>query len=629
MKLARLNCRVLLAFIFCLIGVLIALSGVGVYLGSSEAQAHPSAGSLVVTAKSPNGPDVVPLMGPVCMNTDLRELPYIPPTPGIRKPPLVPHRWRNAKTAPTATSHFVQFEALLLKIVPRTPKMPLPLLTFDGVNFVESGITEGPPDTNGDVGPNHYVELVNDSFKVFDKNGNTLSGPTTYNSFFALLGNSTPCGAGENEGDPIVLYDQIADRWVITDFAHPSFPGSSFWECIGVSQTGDPIAGGWCLYALQQDPEEPDRLGDYPKFGLWPDAYYLTMNEFTDGQTFNGVRVYALDRASMIGGGPTNAIGFTIERTPEDPAFSLVPASFRTGDPPPAGRQEFIVAIGVAETPGASQTVVKGWLFHVDFVNPDNSTLGIGSNHSPNAQITVNPFINAGRPTPAPTATPTPTPTGTPNPPEEDINFKIVPQQETKEELDTLGQRIMTPLVYQNRNGIESLWADHTVILNYPDGPTAIRWYQFDVTGGNFPATPVQQQDWSNGNDGVWRWMPSIAVDENGNTAVCYSASRESMFPSIRYAGRLATDPLNDLGQGEVIMTNGGGSQTTGSDRWGDYTMTTIDPSDGVSFWHANEYYPTTSEQDWFTRIGKFRFPRTTPTPRPRPTPRVRPTPLL
>jgi hypothetical protein len=137
----------------------------------------------------------------------------------------------------------------------------------------------------------------------------------------------------------------------------------------------------------------------------------------------------------------------------------------------------------------------------------------------------------------------------------------------------------------------------------------------------------VQQQDWTNGNDGLWRWMGSIAVDQNGNTAIGYSTSSPSIYASIRYAGRLANDPLNDLGQGEAIMTNGGGAQLHSAGRWGDYSMTTIDPSDSISFWHTNEYYPTTSSASWFTRVGKFQFPaaRATPTPRPHPTPRPRP----
>ena len=595
--------RVVFASVFCLAAVLIALGGGGLYLGSSKAQAQPGAESAAVTANSANGPDIVRLVGPVCVNTDVRDLPYIPSTPQIQKRPLTGYTPATIGAPMTETSPLAKFPALLTGILRPVPRMPLPLLTFEGTSSLEGG-SEPPPDTNGDVGPNHYVQAVNQAFKIFDKNGNTLSGPTTFNTFFAPLGTSTPCGLSEHKTDPFVFYDQIADRWVITDQAQ-NYAQTTFHECIGVSQTGDPVGGGWCLYALQDD-TNPRVAGDYPKYGLWPDAYYLTMNKW------DGVRVYALDRASMIHGGPTNAVGFTILARS---LRSLVPASFRTGASPPAGRQEFLLAIDDPDA-GVTQTDVKGWLFHVDFINPANSTLGSDAAHHLNAQITVNGFIN-------------------------DASPALVPQKGTSRKLDTLGDKIMTPVVYQNRNGTESLWADHTIVLNYPQGPTAVRWYQFDVAGGTFPATPVQQQDWSNGNDGLWRWMPSIAVDENGNTAIAYSTSSESMFPGIRYAGRFATDPLNNLGQGEAIMTNGAGSQTVGN-RWGDYTMTTVDPADGISFWHTNEYYPSatptptplaqsvdqpaTVGAEWLTRVGKFQFP-TTGRPRPRPTPAPRPSP--
>jgi len=585
--------RILFASVFCMAGILIALGGAGLYLGSFKAQAQPAAESAAVTANSANGPDIVRLVGPVCVNTDVRDLPYIPSTPQILERPLTGYTRATTGAPMTETSPFAKLPALLTRILRPVPMMPLPLLTFEGTSSLEG--RGQPPDTNGDVGPNHYVQAVNDAFKVFDKNGNTLSGPTTFNSFFAPLGSSTPCGLSEKKTDPFVFYDQIADRWVITDQAQDQ-EQTTFFECIGVSQTGDPVAGGWCLYALQDD-TNPRVAGDYPKYGLWPDAYYLTMDKW------DGVRVYALDRASMIGGGPTNAVGFTIPRTALGTSRSLVPASFRTGAPPPAGRQEFLLAIDDPHA-GVTQTHVKGWLFHVDFINPANSTLGSDAAHHPNAQITVNGFINDAS------------------------GFGLVPQKGTSVTLDTLGDRIMTPVVYQNRNGTESLWADHTIILNYPQGPTAVRWYQFDVAGGTLPATPVQQQDWSNGNDGLWRWMPSIAVDENGNTAIGYSTSSTSMFPGIRYAGRFATDPLNDLAQGEAIMINGRGSQTGGMRRWGDYTMTTVDPTDGLSFWHTNEYYLTTSDANWSTRVGRFQFStpsRPNPTPRPRPTPAPRP----
>jgi hypothetical protein len=419
-------------------------------------------------------PDVVRLMGPVIQNQDLRSLTYIAPNAEIEERRLIryPHEETEAP-AESETSGFGHFQSFIKGVFRPMPKMPPPLLTFDGVNSVTSGCGCLPPDTDGDVGPNHYVESVNSSIQIYNKSGTPLLAPVTYNAFFAPLGPSTPCGAGNNSGDGFVLYDHIADRWLVSDFAFPSFPGTSFYQCIGVSQTNDPVTGGWFLYAVQVDPANPNRLGDYPKFGLWPDAYYLTMNEFTNNTTFNGVRVYALDRASMIAGGPTNAIGFTIGLAGLGDSYSLVPASFRTGDPPSAGRDEFLISVDSPASGGVTLTEVHGWLFHVDFVTPENSTLGVGPDHTPNAEITVNGFTDAF------------TNSGT----------LLVPQNGTTAKLDTLGDKIMTPLAYQNRNGTESLYASQTVILNYPTGPTAVRWYQFDVTGGTFPATPAQQQD--------------------------------------------------------------------------------------------------------------------------------------
>jgi hypothetical protein len=303
---------------------------------------------------------------------------------------------------------------------------------------------------------------------------------------------------------------------------------------------------------------------------------------------------------------PTPA--FTVPLAGLGDSYSFVPATFRTGDPPPSGRDEFLLAVDSPLNENTTLTQVKGWLFHVDFATPGNSTLGIGGNHSPNALITVSPFVEAWT---------------------NAAGWAIVPQPNTGDRIATLGDKIMTPVVYQNRGGTESLWADQTNILNFPNGPTIIRWYQFDVTGGTFPATAVQQQDWSNGNDGLWRFMPSIAVDADGNVAIGYSVSSSSMFPGIRYAGRLATAPPNDLGQGEAVMFDGTGSQTDTLNRWGDYSMTTIDPADGMSFWHAGEYYPTTSSFNWHTRIGKFNFQGggISPTPTPTPTPTASPTP--
>ena len=319
------------------------------------------------------------------------------------------------------------------------------------------------------------------------------------------------------------------------------------------------------------------------------------------------MRVFALDRASMLAGGPANAISFGLSPADVGLSYSFLPANQRNGDPPPAGRNEMVLAINSSINAGDTETQVHARFFHVDFVTPANSTFGLGPTHQPNAEITVNGFKNAAGP---------------------GFNTAIVPQQGRTNKLDTVGDRMKTPVVYQNRAGVESLWATHENLLNFPNGPVAVRWYQFNVTGGVFPATPAQQQDWTNGNDGLWRWMPSIALDQNGNTVIGYSTSGPSAFPSARYAGRLVADPPNNLGQGEGVMFPGTASQTS-STRWGDYSMTTADPSNNTDFWHVNEY--SAGGAAWHTRIGKFNFvggggsPTPTPTASPSATPTATP----
>src|SRR5881392_2079718 len=510
---------------------------------------------------------------------------------------------RGHGAPPPAAPSSPYLQRLLKNIFRPTPTIPGPLLTFDGVNSAASQCGCLPPDTDGDVGPNHYVEGVNVVFKVFDKNGGTVAGPTTFNSLFAPLVN-TPC-SGQNAGDPFVFYDHQADKWIISDFAFPGFPGAGpFFQCIAVSETGDPT-GTYVLYALQHEPAHTTWLGDYPKFAMWNDggtqnAYFFTVNLFQGSPSvaFEGVRAFALDRASMIAGGPANAIGFTVPLAGVGDSYSFVAANFRTGDPPPTGRDEMVLAIDSPGSGGVTLTQVHARFFHVDFVTPANSTFGVLPNHTPNAEITVDGFTDAF---------------------DVSLNTLLVPQLGTAQKLDTLGDKIMTPVVYHNLNGTESLWADHTIYATAGgSGPMAVRWYQFDVTGGTFPATPVQQQTWNNGADGLFRWMPSIAVDQNGNTAIGYSTSSSSIFPSIRYAGRLAGEPPGNLTQGEAVMTAGGGAQTHPSGRWGDYTYTSIDPSNMMDFWHVNEYYTSTSSASWATKIGKFNFvgaPTPTPTP--------------
>ena len=597
------NLRILTALVFCLLGIAVAVFAQG--NRTKQAQTNRSNGAQ--DAPGTQRPDVVQMVGPVRLDQDLRNLPYVPPKEEFEERVLT--RYPHGTGAPPLAAPSSPWLQKLIKGLWRpTPTMPGPLLTFEGESAAEACAC-APPDSDGDVGPNHYIEAVNVAFRVFDKSGTPLTPVTTYNSLFAPL-TGTPCSANNN-GDPFAFYDHVADRWVISDFAFPGgLPGSGpFFQCIAVSQTNDPVSGGWFLYALQHEPTQVTWIGDYPKMALWSDpqpdgAYHLTVNLF-DGPTlaFKGVRTFALDRGSMLTGGPANAIAFTVPLAGVGDSYSFVAANFRTGDPPPAGRDEMVLAIDSPATGGVTLTQVHARFFHVDFVTPGNSTLGVGANHTPNAEIAVNGFIDAFT---------------------SGAGFTIVPQSGTGQRLDTLGDKIMTPMVYQNRGGTESLWTSNTVCTDAPcTQPTGVRWYQFDVTGGNFPATPVQQQTWTNNDDGLYRFMSSIAVDNSGNTAIGYATSSSTAFPGIRYAGRLESDPPSNLGQGEATLFNGAGSQTDTNGRWGDYSYTAVDPSDGMTFWSVGEYYTTTSAFNWHTRIGKFDFVGVvgTPTPTPTPTP--------
>jgi hypothetical protein len=588
--------RVFVSFLLLFGASALAITGFSVPADAQSLAAGPATGS----PPKPGRPDSLRLIGPFAEHRDLRDIPYAAPNMEEEEVRLMRH------PLPMTPSNEPSDQVQKVREFVAAISMPTPIASFPGLNSVQSGCGCVPPDPQGDVGPNHYIQSVNSSVKIFDKAGNELNGPngTTYNSFFSgLAGSGTPCGLNQNEGDGIVFYDHLADRWVVSDFAFPAFPSDAFYQCIGVSQTSDPVAGGWWLYAIQVDPANPTVFGDYPKFGLWPDAYYVTMNLFASDTTFSGVRVIALDRASMINGtaapNPT-AVAFTISPATLGDAYSLVPATFRTGLSPPAGTPEFLLAIDSPPSGGVLQNAVHVWRFHVDFATPANSTLGLGADHAFNGNIAVNSFTDAFTTT-----------------------TLLVPQNGTSARLDTLGDKIMAPLVYQNLGGVESLWASHTVNNNVGGtGPTAIRWYQFDVTGSTIPAAPVQQQTFNNSADGLWRWMPSLAVDALGNMAISYSASSSTSEPSIRYAGRLAADAVNTLGQGEAILIAGGGHQTNSRGRWGDYSSTSIDPSDNLTFWASHEYFASTSSLGWATRIGSFKFLSgiATPTPTPSPT---------
>ena len=458
-------------------------------------------------------------------------------------------------------------------------QMPTPLITFEGVNNRNS---VSPPDPTGEVGPNHYVEMVNLSFAIYSRSGTLLYGQLNNNTLWQGFGG--PCET-RNDGDPIILYDQLADRWMLTQF---TATGPTYYNCVALSTTGDPT-GSYYRWAFSTGNNFPD----YPKYGVWPDAYYISTREFAGGSTFAGIGAYALERDQRLIGNPgARQVGFLV--TPGSQPYligdGLLPSDLDGTTLPPTGSPNFFMGTQDNDaTYGAPFDAINLFEFHVDWANTGNSTF----QHT--ATLPTAPFDSiypcSGR--------------------------ACIPQPGTTNRIDILSyrQRPLFRLAYRNFGTHESLVTNQSV--EAAPSMAGIRWYEVRSPDNN----PIiyQQGTYAPGvTDGVHRWMGSIAMDRQGNMALGYSVSNATnVYPGIRYAGRLVTDPPGEMSQGEAVLINGSGSQTS-SQRWGDYTHMSIDPVDDCTFWYVNEYYQTTSGVGWQTRIGAFKFPgcqQGTPTP--------------
>lgn len=495
---------------------------------------------------------------------DVRDLPYIPET----KPHNIPE-WEGPE--PSAHKQALAGAARTPEeIFSPLPNMPSPSQSILGMDLTTWG-AGFPPDTVGDVGASHYIQAVNTSIAIFNKTGTRLTA-FTFNSLWAGAGSGTPCDT-TNNGDPTVVYDSQANRWFIADFAWTNLRDGPYYECIAVSKTNDPVAGGWFLYAIRADDAAHPWLPDYPKMGIWPDGLYMSANMFditnaAGAATYKGIRAYAFNRTDLESGVPVHIV---IADVVDPNRFTVIPSNFR-GAVPPAGRENLFV--GESNTAFAWEV----YKFHAVYG-------GAGSTFTGPTNVTQTAYNFGG--------------TGTiPSP----INA-----------LDSLRDRAMMQNQYRNLSGTESLWVNHTVLTGDLASPYGIQWAQINVTGGTINITPVQQQIFGNlSGDTIHRWMGSLAVDRAGNMALGYSAANLTNNPSIRYAGRLSTDPLSQLTQGEATLISGTGTQqgncgTGACIRWGDYSGMSVDPVDDCTFWYTNEYYAANG-LNWQTRIGSFRY---------------------
>ena len=474
------------------------------------------------------------------------------------------------------------FMANALPVNPATNSMPSAGISFDG-------LTNGgdPPSTNGDVGPQHYIQAINTSFAVYSKTGTLLAGPISLNAFFAAApATGTPCDT-DYSTYPIVLYDPLADRWVLAvRAAHRVgfMDGAPFYECIAVSRTADPVGGGWYKYALRTGADLTlDLLNDAPKLAVWPDAYYMSANMFTNSLgKFDHTRVWALDRAALLAGKTLREVHFDVSGY-----MNMLPSNLR-GARPPSGSPNYFLAAEYADA-----NLLHLWRFHVDFETPANSWFGTNASAPQTTHITVASYA-------LPTFT--------------------AAQPGTQYSLEAHAGLLMSPVQYRNINGTESLWASHTVKSQISvSDQLATRWYEIRGINNTTPAV-YQQGTFDNGGDGVHRWMGSLAVDRFGNMAIGYSVTKphvmglNGVYPGIRYAGRLVTDSPGLLPQSEITLTAGTGIHNRCNfvdctvAYWGKYTAMTVDPSDDCTFWYTNEYGVLGSPADYNTRIGSFRY---------------------
>ncbi len=439
---------------------------------------------------------------------------------------------------------------------------PLAPTLGTGVDGVGNGFTgpagtmavnSAPPDTTGAVGATQFVQWVNTAFAVFDKTTKVPAyGPADGKTLW--IGFGGPCET-RNDGDPVVQYDKLAGRWVVSQFSVPG-GAAGYWQCIAVSTTSD-ATGTWNRYAFQYT-----QFNDFPKLAVWPDAYYVSYNMFTS--SFQGSTVCALDRAKMLAGLAATQQCIQIPAT----YGSTLPADL-DGPAPAAGTPNYVVA--------RATNSVNLWRFRVDFANSANTAL------SGPVNVPVAAFSAAC------------------------AGGNCITQPGTQNKLDSLADRLNYRAAYRTLNG-------GTVVLSHAVSTgskrtalSAVRWYELRNVAPTGTPTVFQQGTFG-GGDGVHRWMSSIAQDKLGNIAVSYSASGSAVSPSLRMASRLTSDPVGTLNS-ETVLKAGSGSQTGNLTRWGDYSQISVDPVDDCTFWATNEYIKTTGSFNWNTWISSFKMP--------------------
>ncbi len=437
------------------------------------------------------------------------------------------------------------------------PSFGAPRIDIQGQGF--SGVN--PPDTVGDVGVNYYIQAINASagtvYTVYNKSdGSVAGGPFTLDAI------SEKGSCTDGLGDPIVLYDAYARRWLLSEFANKNDV-----LCVYISQTSDPIAGGWYNYQFATD-----NFPDYPKYGVWPDAYYVATNES------GGPPAYALQREKMLEGLAADLQRFSAESMSGFSFQALTPCDPDGFAEPPEDSPFYFMRHrdDEAHDPGsnnASEDYLEIFEISVDWDNPGN-TVFTGP-----ISVAVSEFDSnlCGL-----------------------TSFRCFEQPGSSVLLDPIREVIMHRLQYRNFGDYETLTGSFvTDIDGYDTG--GIRWFELRKQGTG--PWELHQEGTYGPSDGHSRWMSSIAADSRGNIALGYNITSDEEPPGLRYAGRLATDPLGTMPYGENILVSG--SSANASNRYGDYAAMAVDPVDGCEFWFTGMYNQSST---WSTHISSFHF---------------------
>jgi hypothetical protein len=482
------------------------------------------------------------------------------------------------------------------------------IANFEGLgqqdNFNVLARRVNPPDPVGDVGPNHYVEMVNLTFAVYSKTGTRLLGPVDLGALWVGFPMED---CTDESGDPVVLYDQTTDRWLLTQFTtrglNPATPTAPFYNCVAVSQTGDPT-GAYFRYAFITQADEEDGgyfFPDYPRYGVWRDTYIMTTRDFGFDDRY-GISVYGLEKNKLVDGDPrARAVQFFLED--RDVPINLIGDGLLPPDLDGSTKPKSDVPAPIVGTQddggpyGATVDALNIWDFDVKWRSTPVASIVL------KAQLPVAAFDSVFPCGVVPGS----------QPPE---SRDCLPQPgvtDGSQYLDILSyrQRPTWRLAYRNKGAYETMVTNQSV--EALPGVAGARWYEIRRTGG---AYSVHQQGTYAPGDGVHRWMGSIAADKNGNMALGYSVvNGTDVFPGIRYTGRLAGDPLGQMTLGEATVVNGTAAQTHVNSRWGDYTSMNVDPVDDCTLWYVNEYYTVEGAAQaplgngWQTRIASFKLP--------------------